>query len=189
MRPVDVHYACGWDFLDDYKLLLGALVVPLPNMTTGEPVVLRCRFSGDQHVYKWPATVERVGLRTTSGDLGVLVRFPEKLRTEVEETAWAYARGERKRSEARIEPPGALELIAKHPDKNDGQRVVAKDISVGGAKLECEDGAFNKDEAIVLTWASGRTSGIVKWTDGPYLGVSFDAPLHDVQGLLRADVS
>jgi hypothetical protein len=186
---VDVHFACGWDFLDDYKLLLGALVVPLQNMNQGEPVVLCCRFATDAHIYRWPATVERVGLRTTNGEHGVLVKFPEDLRPEVEEIAWAYAKGERKRSEARMEPPVALELIVQHPHKDDAQRVVAKDISVSGCKLECEDGCFGKDEEIVLTWTSGRTTGIVKWSDGPFFGVCFDTPLPDVHGMLTADIS
>lgn len=192
MRPVDVHFSCGWDFLDDYKLLLGALVVPLPparDITKGDRVLLCCRFAGDQHVYKWPATIERLGLRTTQGEHGVLVRFPEELRGEVEDTAWAYAKGERKRSEARIEPPGALELIVKHPGKDDAQRVVAKDISQSGCKLECEDGAFGKDEEVVLTWTKGRTTGKVKWSDGAQFGVAFDAPLHALHVILSGDVS
>lgn len=189
MRPVDVHFPCGWDFLDDYKLLLGALVVPLKEMSTGDRVMLCCRFASDAHVYRWPAVVDRVGLRTTAGEHGVLVRFPSDLRGEVEETAWAYARGDRKRSEARIEPPGTLELIVGHPDKDDAQRVTAKDISASGCKLECEDQSFGKDEPVVITWTKGRTTGRVKWADGSLFGVLFDRPLADVHGLLVADVS
>lgn len=189
MRPVDVHFSCGWDFLDDYKLLLGALIVPVKELQSGEPIELCCRFANDAHIYRWPATVERVGLRTVNGDHGVLIRFPETLRGEVEETAWAYARGERKRGEIRIEPPTNLELIVRHKDIEDSQRVVARDISPSGCKLECDDQSFGKDEPVIITWTQGRTTGRVKWSDGAFFGVSFDTPIEDLHALLAADVS
>ncbi len=189
MREVDVHFPCGWDFLDDYKLLLGALVVPLKDMVAGEDIVLCARFASDPHTYKWPASVERVGVRTVNGENGVLVRFSATMSPLIEEIAWAYAQGERKRSEARIEPPFALELIVEHAEQGDSQRVVARDISQSGCKIEAEGLAFAKDEPVVLSWAHGRATGRVRWADGSIYGIRFDVPLSDIPGMLSADVS
>jgi hypothetical protein len=124
-----------------------------------------------------------------NGESGVLVRFASTLSPLVEEIAWAYAKGERKRSESRIEPPFALELIVKHVAQNDDQRVVARDISQSGCKIEAEGMAFVKDEPVVLSWAHGRTTGTIRWADGSVYGIRFDAPLADIPGLLSADVS
>src|SRR4051812_11007922 len=114
MRRIDLHYTSGWDFLDDYKLLLGAVVVPIDDVKRGDTLLFCCRFGGSSRLHRWPAHVQKTGVQTTAGEPGALVVFAPELRDEIERVAWAHAQGDTKRREPRVEPPVTIELICEH---------------------------------------------------------------------------
>ncbi len=189
MRRIEVHYPSGWEFLSDYKLLLGAVVVAAPELDRGEVAELVCRFGNAQDVYHWPCRVIAKNVRTSTGARGVALIFPSELKESIERTAWSYARGDRQRSEMRFEPTLSLEVIAEHPGTADAQRVVAIDISSGGCRLSADSPAFEEGDEVVITWTHGQTTGRVCWTAGGDFGVAFHQPIGDAQKLLALDVS
>jgi len=189
MRRIEVHYPSGWDFLSDYKLLLGAVVIAAPELDRGEVAELVCRFGTASDVFHWPCRVIAKNVRTTAGSRGVALIFPSELKESIETTAWSFARGEAQRKEPRLEPILALEVVAEHKGTTDGQRVVALDISSRGCRLSADAPAFAKGDDVTITWTRGQTSGRVCWTDGSHFGVCFHEPMTDTQRLLDLDVS
>jgi hypothetical protein len=189
MRRIEVHYPSGWEFLSDYKLLLGAVVIAAPELDRGEVAELVCRFGTASDVYHWPCRVIAKNVRTASGSRGVALIFPSELKESIESTAWSYARGDRQRRETRLEPTVSLEVIAEHKGTRDAQRVVAIDISRGGCRLSADEPAFAAGDDVVITWTRGQTSGRVCWTAGSDFGVCFHEPIGDAQKLLELDIS
>jgi PilZ domain len=189
MRRIEVHYPSGWEFLSDYKLLLGAVVVAAPELDRGEVAELICRFGAARDVFHWPCRVIAKNVRTASGAQGVALIFPSELKDSIERTAWSFARGERQRQEARVEPTVSLEVIAEHRGTSDAQRVVAIDISSGGCRLSADERSFLPGDEVLITWTRGQTSGRVCWSDGADFGVCFDQPIGDAQKLLDLDIS
>jgi hypothetical protein len=190
MRTIEMYFASGWDFFDDYKLFIGAIVIPAARAggVEGEKVQLSCRFGADAAPHEWHGTLIRAGVTTSSGESGCVVKIDDHQRAEVEQTVWAYARGARKRKEQRVDLPLTVELIVEHEGKDDGQRVLAQDISRNGCKLTAPVPAFAVDDEVVLTWPLGRAPAHVCWVEGNTFGVAFDEHV-DTGSLLTPDVS
>lgn len=192
MRTYELYFASGWDFFDDYKLFIGAIVVPMLRREPaeeGEPVRLLCRFGRDERQHEWHGTVIKHGALTSNGQVGAVIKIHDEQRAELEHVVWAYARGARKRREQRVDLPLSVELIIEHAGRDDAQRVLAQDVSKTGCKLTAEKPAFTVDDEVVLTWPLGRAAAHVCWVEGKTFGVEFDDEIVDTQSLLTPDVS
>ena len=117
MRKIEMHFASGWDFFDDYKLFIGAIVD-----TRGQRGELRLRRGSRSRsvavsvAQDQEPQMERHGHQDThdaaNGEAGCVVKIDDGQRAEVEQTVWAYARRspQAKREEWR-RPANDVELI------------------------------------------------------------------------------